>query len=96
MQFILHADTQAGFFAQDGGDAHGVVVARGLQITQADFEHGQEKSLGLQLAVGQAVFLEQGGAADFEPGQVAPVVNDTHHVGFGIADADFGSGGDHR
>jgi hypothetical protein len=69
-QLVFEADAQQGFFAQGGDDRHDIVVERGPQNFTPTLEHRQAVALGLELAVGDALFLEQGGAADLKPRQV--------------------------
>ena len=52
----------------------------------AQFDDRQQETLGLEFAIGQPGLLEQGGAADLKPRQVTAMIDNAHHVGFGIAD----------
>jgi hypothetical protein len=77
-----------------GLDLNLVVVAGRGAIAAAGFNHGENAlMLGFKLAVSEAEGAEQLDAAYLKPDQIIRVVDDAHLVGFGIADADFGSDG---
>src|SRR5581483_11353831 len=64
-----------------------VVVLRRRAVFAVRFDHGQREAFDFHLAVAPAGRSEQIGAAHFEPDQVVGVVDDTHGVGFRVADA---------
>ena len=92
---VFEGETQAGALAHGGEDRDDVVVNGGAAIPHVDLDDGEAEAGGLEVAVGQALLAEEGGAADLEPGQVITVIDDAHHVGFGVANGDFGAGLQH-
>ena len=92
---VVDAQAHGGCLLHAGDDGDDVVVERGAVIACLDFEDGESVAFVLERAVGDAVRTEELGAADFEPGEVVGMIDDAHHVGFGVAYAEFGAAFDH-
>lgn len=94
--FVLELDDAAVGFADRCCDGDFVVVAGGGKIAAIGADDGEQKAffefhVAIADAGGAAIF----GAADFHPDEIVGVVDDTHLVGFGVADAEAGLVGGH-
>lgn len=87
---------EKGLFGNSRSNCDGVVVLGGAFILYVDVEYGKHQSTGFDFFVGESVFAEEFGTADFHPRQVVGMIDDAHHVGFGVTYLDFGDAFDHR
>ncbi len=94
-ELVGDLDLEKGFFGDAGANGYGVVVLGGAFVLHADVEDGEHEAAGFDLLVGEAVFAEELGAADFQPRQVVGVIDDAHHVSFGVTYLDRGDAFDH-
>ena len=80
----------AGFGFEDAGaDGEEFVVARGMVVAAVDVGNDDVGVvLEFHLFVVEAEGAHEFDAADFEPDEEVGVVDNTHLIGFGVADAD--------
>src|SRR6266700_2260519 len=90
-------DADGGLFDDFGGEGQFFIVAGGGAKAAFDFDDGEEDSGLFQVGVAVAEGAEQLDAAHFEILEIAAVMEITHGVHFGVADADGDSvlGGSH-
>src|SRR5487761_1947762 len=86
--FVAEADHARVGFLEPGFDQDLFVVAGGGVVAAMGLHHNQKDALiALQIAVADTLGAEILDAANFHPDDVVGVVDDSHLIGLGIADA---------
>src|SRR5688572_8154403 len=89
--FVIEMDAKRGLFPEFRDDRQCIIIEGGTGVFDAKFYNGEVVALSLEFLVRQAAFLEQRRAAHLEPRQIVAMIDDAHHVGFGVADDDLGA-----
>src|SRR6516162_7650016 len=83
--------------SHDGGvQRQEVIVAGGAAVAHLDTRQDEQKTLVFQIAVGDSLRAQQLGPALLEVHQVVRVVQETHAIRLGVADANGDLAAEHR
>ena len=89
LDLVVHAYADERLFQHTCDDGDYVIVVGRPLVLDVDFEDGEKEALGFDFLVGKSFLAEQLGTADLHPREVVAMIDNAHHVGFGIEYLNF-------